>query len=69
VLLQQLTPVPITHFSRPFCGGDNVGEKDRRQNSIGRRTMPDSREKFLDLLEKRVRISDVGGVIRSNQLN
>src|SRR5262249_6735961 len=69
VLLQQLSPVPITYCCRPSCGVDNIGEEDRRQNSIWLRAVTDSREEFLDLVEKRVRISHIGCMSRSDQLN
>src|SRR5262249_4469764 len=69
VLLQQFRPVPITHFCRASCGVDNIGEEDRRQNSIWLRIMADSCEKFLDLVEKRLRISHIGGMVCSDQFN
>src|SRR6266851_4544236 len=69
VLLQQFTPFPVSDLCCLLCRVDDIGEKNCCQNSIRLGAMTNPREKFLDLIEQRVRISHVWGMIRSGQLN
>ena len=69
VLLQQFTPFPATHLCCLLCRVDDIGEKNCCQSSIRLGAMTNPREKFLDLIEQRVRISHVWGMIRAGQLS
>jgi hypothetical protein len=55
VTIEPISPRLVSEASNGFGGLDDVGEEDRRQATISRGCMPDSRQELLDFA-RRVRV-------------
>src|SRR6266545_7499610 len=69
VLLEEALPSLIADAGRELGRADDIGEHDRRKHAVDRTRRPDSGEKLLHLIQKRILIADPGQMIVSRKLD
>src|SRR5207244_4105855 len=69
VLFEQLAPASVAQLARALGGADDVGEENRRQETVGPNGGPHAGQKLLDLGDHGLDIPGPKGVVVARQLD